>query len=154
MKTEDLVQNEKYTFTGSDGTISNIGRFSHLILTGPLTGQYDFGLLVLSIDEVENSVAYSNPCNEPKTPPVPHKWAKEIKAWADGYQIQAKYPSWKTWVNLASPNWKTEKEIFRVKPENDDKIKEVQLQIDRINSRIHRQEIQRNHLINKLEKLQ
>ncbi len=45
---------------------------------------------------------------------VPHKWAKEIKAWADGETIQ-----WRSlggeWIPLNSPEW-NDVAVYRVKP--------------------------------------
>ena len=47
----------------------------------------------------------------------PHKWAKEIKAWADGAEIECKYigeVQWKTW---ATPSWDSNLYEYRIKPQ-------------------------------------
>ena len=46
----------------------------------------------------------------------PHKWAKEIKAWADGAEIECKvFPSG-DWCVIESPNWIGDTE-YRIKPQ-------------------------------------
>lgn len=54
----------------------------------------------------------------------PHKWAAEIKAWADGAEIQFRHdPSEKwqdydpAWKNIITPSWHKGGLEFRVKPE-------------------------------------
>jgi len=46
----------------------------------------------------------------------PHKWSREIKAWADGAQIQFRYKD--DWCDLEgdAPMWYVEYE-YRIKPE-------------------------------------
>jgi hypothetical protein len=46
----------------------------------------------------------------------PHKHAAVIKAWADGAQVQYKYPGEETWHDIAEPSWKGIIE-YRIKPE-------------------------------------
>lgn len=50
----------------------------------------------------------------------PHKWAKEIKAWADGLPIQIRNPNFAkpTWTdcNLNNIRWDDENFEFRIKP--------------------------------------
>ncbi len=45
----------------------------------------------------------------------PHKWAKEIKAWADGAEIEFRDPL-QGWVECKNPSW-TEAAIYRIKPQ-------------------------------------
>ena len=47
----------------------------------------------------------------------PHKWAKEIKAWADGAEIEVKPYGCDRWVKVTSlhPNWYLDNE-YRIKP--------------------------------------
>lgn len=46
----------------------------------------------------------------------PHKWVSEIKAWADGATIQARYLN-APWKDSAAPNWnQLDGYEFRVKP--------------------------------------
>lgn len=49
----------------------------------------------------------------------PHKWAKEIKAWADGATIQYRYTSVSSkWIHLTAPTWIEHEDIeYRIKPE-------------------------------------
>jgi len=53
----------------------------------------------------------------------PHKWAKEIKAWADGamIEVRSRYPSlreWKQWEVSETPAWLIHDEFeYRIKPE-------------------------------------
>jgi hypothetical protein len=49
----------------------------------------------------------------------PHKWAKEIKAWADGAEIEEKLiiATSKTWKITHNPEWNHEKLDFRIKPQ-------------------------------------
>lgn len=53
---------------------------------------------------------------------TPHKWAKEIKAWADGECIQERRMSngeWKEWKDITSPTpiwWTDYCYEFRIKP--------------------------------------
>jgi hypothetical protein len=49
----------------------------------------------------------------------PHKWAKEIKAWADGAEIEYKNNSRKMcWTKCESPVFDTEAEYeYRIKPQ-------------------------------------
>jgi hypothetical protein len=44
----------------------------------------------------------------------PHKWHKEIKAWADGAEIE--YSGGKGWVNAPTPIW-SEDSNYRIKPQ-------------------------------------
>lgn len=45
----------------------------------------------------------------------PHKWAKEIKAWADGAEIQCRYVGGVNWGSAPNPSWHDDLE-YRVKP--------------------------------------
>ena len=49
----------------------------------------------------------------------PHKWAKEIKAWADGAEIQWCYMAepFGTWQTVTSPNWDSTNLEYRIKPQ-------------------------------------
>jgi len=47
-----------------------------------------------------------------------HKWAKEIKAWADGEQIQCRENSNSIWEDVLNPVWSTiDGAEYRIKPE-------------------------------------
>lgn len=46
----------------------------------------------------------------------PHKWQKEIIAWANGAQIQYRIDRHNPWIKIHYPNWKGEYE-YRVMPE-------------------------------------
>lgn len=50
----------------------------------------------------------------------PHKWAKEIKAWADGAEIEFRtklYDSWGRWVGDNNPDWDADSDWeYRIKP--------------------------------------
>jgi hypothetical protein len=46
----------------------------------------------------------------------PHKWAKEIKAWADGAEIEQKHTYQDEWRPVITPNWSQSLE-FRIKPQ-------------------------------------
>ena len=65
---------------------------------------------------------------KPKSVNKPHKWAKEIHAWADGAKIQARNTikdpiHWMDISKLHQPTWSTEDHIeFRIKPEPTPKI--------------------------------
>jgi hypothetical protein len=43
-----------------------------------------------------------------------HKWAKEIKAWADGAEIEQYFG--KSWVGIIDPSWSLNAE-YRIKPQ-------------------------------------
>lgn len=50
-----------------------------------------------------------------------HRWHKEIKAWADGAQIERRYlrtdNEWSIWVETDNPSWsETGEDEFRIKP--------------------------------------
>lgn len=51
---------------------------------------------------------------------TPHKWAKEIKAWADGAEIEFRtklYDSWGRWVSDNNPDWDADSDWeYRIKP--------------------------------------
>lgn len=46
----------------------------------------------------------------------PHKWAKEIKAWAAGAEIESLNPVLNEWVIDNRPMWNNENFEFRIKP--------------------------------------
>jgi len=46
-----------------------------------------------------------------------HKWHKEIKAWADGAEIQFKYHYENEWVDEDIPDWSDVELEFRIKPQ-------------------------------------
>ena len=47
-----------------------------------------------------------------------HKWHKEIKAWADGAEIEFKVGGEGEWMLLkGSPYWECESDLFRIKPQ-------------------------------------
>ena len=46
----------------------------------------------------------------------PHKWTKEIKAWADGAEIEYREYEFESWKTNSSPNWDGHEE-FRIKPQ-------------------------------------
>jgi hypothetical protein len=52
---------------------------------------------------------------------TPHKWAKEIKAWADGADIEWRcqnHDGWTPWRNNAAPSWTAAStHEYRIKPE-------------------------------------
>ena len=48
----------------------------------------------------------------------PHKWAKEIKAWADGAEIEIKYGE-HDWVVEHYPNWHSDEVKYRIKVETE-----------------------------------
>ena len=45
-----------------------------------------------------------------------HKWHKEIKAWADGAEIETKYGE-HDWVVEYYPNWHSDQVKYRIKPQ-------------------------------------
>ena len=49
----------------------------------------------------------------------PHKWAKEIKAWADGAEIEWCYMAepFGIWQTVTSPNWDSTNLEYRIKPQ-------------------------------------
>ena len=47
-----------------------------------------------------------------------HKWHKEIKAWADGAEIQFKYHYENEWVDEDIPDWSDVELEFRIKPQS------------------------------------
>lgn len=51
----------------------------------------------------------------------PHKWAEEIKAWADGAEIEFRdvsgYGYISNWEIVSDPNWLDEFTEFRIKPQ-------------------------------------
>jgi hypothetical protein len=52
----------------------------------------------------------------------PHKWAKEIKAWADGAEIEFRtklYDVWGNWVDDDQPDWGANSDWeYRIKPQH------------------------------------
>jgi hypothetical protein len=48
-----------------------------------------------------------------------HKWAKEIKAWADGAEIEWCYMAepFGIWQTVTSPNWDSTNLKYRIKPQ-------------------------------------
>lgn len=47
--------------------------------------------------------------------PKPHKWAKEIKAWADGAVIECRPGEGMAWSEAPSPEWDSSRQ-YRIKP--------------------------------------
>ncbi len=45
----------------------------------------------------------------------PHKWAKEIKAWADGAEVQ--YKDGRDWLDVDEPVWNAKSAEYRIKPQ-------------------------------------
>lgn len=45
-----------------------------------------------------------------------HKWHKEIKAWADGAEIEMFYRKYDGWGSVTDPTWYEENE-YRIKPQ-------------------------------------
>ena len=45
-----------------------------------------------------------------------HKWHKEIKAWADGAEIEVWYPEYAEWNDCINPMFDT-KHQYRIKPQ-------------------------------------
>ena len=47
-----------------------------------------------------------------------HKWHKEIKAWADGAEIEFKVDGEGKWMLLkGTPYWECKNDLFRIKPQ-------------------------------------
>ena len=47
-----------------------------------------------------------------------HKWHKEIKAWADGAQIEFKYDNDSLWKVASAPQWFERDDVeYRIKPQ-------------------------------------
>jgi hypothetical protein len=47
-----------------------------------------------------------------------HKWHKEIKAWADGVEIEFKVDGKGEWALLkGTPYWECKNDLFRIKPQ-------------------------------------
>jgi hypothetical protein len=64
---------------------------------------------------------------------TPHKWAKEIKAWADGAEIQYRIKprveggEYSAWVTQKNPQWYTgDVSEYRIKPGQDVKDPSVE----------------------------
>lgn len=55
---------------------------------------------------------------------IPHKHAEIIKAWADGYAIEAYNPERDSWISVAEPGWFNDIE-YRVKPGVIEKPQEI-----------------------------
>jgi len=48
----------------------------------------------------------------------PHKWAKEIHAWANGAIIESKHTETGEWITLDQPYWYEDNEYeYRIKPQ-------------------------------------
>lgn len=47
----------------------------------------------------------------------PHKWAKEIHAWADGAEIEHRWIGNKDWEDAKKPVWTSNELDFRIKPQ-------------------------------------
>jgi len=45
-----------------------------------------------------------------------HKWHKEIKAWADGAEIEYKFHTVKEWRDIDEPQWDVDGYEYRIKP--------------------------------------
>lgn len=67
----------------------------------------------------------------------PHKWAKEIKAWSDGAEIEVWDIRVNDWVIADQPSWNTDPNVnieYRIKPQP----KEPQyLYVYKVNGKIH-----------------
>ena len=50
-----------------------------------------------------------------------HKWHKEIKAWADGVEIEFRYTNREihndTWLQTSTPDWYLDEYEYRIKPQ-------------------------------------
>jgi hypothetical protein len=46
-----------------------------------------------------------------------HKWHKEIKAWADGAEIEYKFHTVKEWRDIDEPQWDVDGYEYRIKPQ-------------------------------------
>jgi hypothetical protein len=46
-----------------------------------------------------------------------HKWHKEIKAWADGAEIEYKFHTAKEWLDIDEPQWDVDGYDYRIKPQ-------------------------------------
>jgi len=46
-----------------------------------------------------------------------HKWAKEIKAWADGAEIEVWYEAQQEWIVDSNPDWNFVSCKYRIKPQ-------------------------------------
>jgi hypothetical protein len=46
-----------------------------------------------------------------------HKWHKEIKAWADGAEIECKVINTGMWVTVDDPYWYVKDYEYRIKPQ-------------------------------------
>ena len=58
-----------------------------------------------------------------------HKWAKEIKAWADGAEIETKYGE-HDWEVEYYPNWHSDQVKYRIKKEPVIEVKYIKLNSD------------------------
>jgi len=47
-----------------------------------------------------------------------HKWAKEIKAWADGAEIEKTWTGFQSWTTTEFPEWQDSTLTFRIKPQD------------------------------------
>ena len=49
----------------------------------------------------------------------PRKWQKEIKMWADGADVEYRYPNSKkpVWIKTGNPSWGNDSLEFRIKPQ-------------------------------------
>lgn len=46
-----------------------------------------------------------------------HKWHKEIKAWADGAEIEKTWTGFQSWTITETPEWQDSTLTFRIKPQ-------------------------------------
>jgi hypothetical protein len=66
-----------------------------------------------------------------------HKWHKEIKAWADGAEIERWYWQFEEWRAELNPNW-DERYEYRIKPEpKPDVIKYLNMIVNNYGTRVY-----------------
>jgi len=46
-----------------------------------------------------------------------HKWHKEIKAWADGAEVETRWKNSEVWESTITPNWNSYEREYRIKPQ-------------------------------------
>ena len=154
MKIEDLVLNKEYLCNWGDGDIQVLV-FKEMH-TYDEQDEAEFAIMGEYNHYIFNNEQVARLISEIKVTsptPVPHIHAKEMIAFANGYEIEYSSKALDKWFLVTNPSWYETIE-YRVKKDNSDKIALLEKCVAQLNKQIETRQTRKHELLATIQELQ
>jgi len=154
MKIEDLVLNKEYLCNWGDGDIQVLV-FKEMH-TYDEQDEAEFAIMGEYNHYIFNNEQVARLISEIKVTsptPVPHIHAKEMIAFANGYEIEYSSKALDKWFLVTNPSWYETIE-YRVKKDNSAEIESMEYHLVSLNKRIEDLTAEKDKVLSNLQELQ